>query len=74
MPRISPLTENARKDQALKAQLYGCMKAERITNEKMAKMLGISVNTFIRRKQAPDSLTLRERRILQKIFPGIVIE
>ena len=74
MPRIRPLTEDARKDRAFQEQLIGKMKAEGISYGQLAKMLGISINTLYKRRDAPETLTLREQRIIRKQFPGIQIE
>ena len=74
MPRIKPLTETQRKDRAFQEQLVGKMKAERITYGELAEILGISVNTLYARRDRPETLTLREQRILKKVFPDIAIE
>lgn len=74
MPRIRPLTEDAKKDRAFQEQLVGKMKAEGISYGQLARMLGISVNTLYKRRDEPETLTLREQRIIRKQFPGIEIE
>ena len=74
MPRVRPLTENARKDKAFREQLMGEMKANRMTYDRVAEILCISVNTLYRRRDEPETLTLREKRILEDTFPGIVIQ
>lgn len=74
MPRIKPLTENARKDRAFQEQLVGKMKADKVTYQQLAEILGVSIQTVYRRRDEPETLTLRERRILQRVFPDIVIE
>jgi DNA-binding NtrC family response regulator len=74
MPRIRPLTENERKDRAFQEHLHGAMKAARITYGQLAQILGISVNTLYRKRDNPETLTLREVRILEDTLPGIVIE
>jgi hypothetical protein len=50
------------------------MKAEHMSHERLAKMMGISLMTLYRKRDEPEKLTLKEIRILQEIFPGIVIE
>ena len=74
MPRINPLTETTRKDKAFLQQLYGAMKVEKTTAEKLAKILGISDKTLYRRMKHPDTFTLGEIRALREIFPGIEIK
>lgn len=74
MPRVKPLTETARKDKAFLQQLYGAMKVEKTTVEKLAKILGISDKTLYRRMKRPDTFTLGEIRALREIFPGIEIK
>lgn len=74
MPRIRPLTENERKNRAFQEHLHGAMKAQGITYEQLARILGISVNTMYRKRNNPETLTLREMRILGDTFPEIVIE
>jgi transcriptional regulator of acetoin/glycerol metabolism len=74
MPRVKPLTETARKDKAFLQQLYGAMKVEKTTVEKLAKILGISDKTLYRRMKRPDTFTLGEIRALREIFPGIEIQ
>ena len=74
MPRIRPLTEDARKDRAFQEQLVGKMKAEGISYGQLAQMLGISINTLYKRRDEPETMTLREQRIIRKRFPGIQIE
>lgn len=74
MPKVRPLTETARKDKAFLQQLYGAMKVEKTTVEKLAKILGISDKTLYRRMKHPDTFTLGEIRALREIFPGIEIK
>ena len=74
MPKVKPLTETARKDKAFLQQLYGAMKVEKTTVEKLAKILGISDKTLYRRMKRPDTFTLGEIRALREIFPGIEIK
>lgn len=74
MPKVRPLTETARKDKAFLQQLYGAMKVEKTTVEKLAKILGISDKTLYRRMKRPDTFTLGEIRALREIFPGIEIK
>ena len=74
MPKVKPLTETARKDKAFLQQLYGAMKVEKTTVEKLAKILVISDKTLYRRMKRPDTFTLGEIRALREIFPGIEIK
>ena len=74
MPRIHPLTENARKDDSFRRQLAGAMESERIGYEELAGLLGVSVKTLYRRRDEPETITLKERRLLLKIFPDLKIE
>ena len=74
MPKVKPLTENERKDRAIIEQVEGKMKACKITHKAMAAALGISIPTLYRRLDEPDSLTIREVRIITKMLPGIAIE
>ena len=74
MPRIKPLTENEKKDRIIQESLYSAMKATKTTYYQLAEILGISLNTVYRRRDEPETFTLRERRILEKTFPGITIE
>ena len=74
MPKVKPLTENERKDKAIIEQIAGKMKANRITRKAMADALGISVLTLYRRLENPDTLTLREIRIMEKVLPGLAVK
>ena len=74
MPKVKPLTENERKDREIIEQVEGKMKACRITHKAMAAALGISIPTLYRRLDEPDTLTIREVRIMQKVLPGLAIE
>lgn len=74
MPRVKPLTENERKDLAVREQLIGKMQVRHINGETLAEMVGVSRNTMYRRIKEPDTLTLKEIREIKKAFPGIVIE
>lgn len=74
MPRTKPLTDNARMDDSFRRQLVGAMKAERIGYRELAGVLGVSVNTLYRRRDEPETITLKERRLLLKIFPDLKIE
>ena len=74
MPRLRQLIENDRKDFKTKTQLMGRMKAEKISCDAMAELLGMSLPTFYRRRDNPETLTLREIRIIQQTFPGIEIQ
>lgn len=74
MPKVRPLTENERKDLAVREQLIGKMQTRHINGETLAEMVGVSRNTMYRRIKEPDTLTLKEIREIKKAFPGIVIE
>lgn len=74
MPKVKPLTENERKNRAIIEQIEGKMKAGRITHKAMAAALGISLPTLYRRLDEPDSLTIREVRIMTKLLPGLSVE
>jgi len=73
MPKLKE-SENAHKDMAIREQLIGKMRTNKISSEQMADMLGISLNTFYRHRDEPEKLSLRELRIIADIFPDIVIE
>lgn len=73
MPRIAPLTEEERRNMEFRGELARAMKITRWGNEKTANALGVTVKTLIDRKNHPEKLTLREIRILRKVFPGINI-
>ena len=74
MPKVRPLTENARRDRAIKAQIVGLMKVEGLSSQEMADKLGVSLNTFYRHRNEPEMMTLREQRLLLQIFPEINIQ
>ena len=74
MPKVKPLTENERLDKAIAEQVSGKMHTARMSRQDMALALGISVPTLYRRMDNPEELTLREIRIMRRMFPGIVIE
>ena len=74
MPRLKPLTDNARMDDSFRRQLVGAMKAERMGYGELAGLLGVSVRTLYRRRDEPETITLKERRLLLKIFPDLKIE
>lgn len=74
MPKVKPLTENQRRDRDFQEQLVGKMKSHRITYAKLADALGCSVNSLYRRRDNPETLTLREIRILTQIFPDLQIQ
>lgn len=74
MPRVKPLTEQERKNRNLREQLIGGMKNEKLTYKRVAEALGISVNTMYRRVENPETLTLREIRGLNQIFPDLIVE
>lgn len=74
MPKVKPLTENERRDAAIKKQIYGEMKVARMDSEDVANAIGIAKNTLYRRMKSPETLTLREIRAIRKLFPEVVIE
>lgn len=74
MPKVKPLTENERKNRAIVEQVEGKMKLNKITHKAMAAALGISIPTLYRRLDEPDSLTIREVRIMTKLLPGLSVE
>lgn len=74
MPKVKPLTENERKNRAIVEQVEGKMKLHRITHKAMAAALGISIPTLYRRLDEPDTLTIREVRIMMKLLPGLSVE
>jgi hypothetical protein len=61
-------------DDLFRRQLVGAMKAERMGYRELAGVLGVSVNTLYRRRDEPETITLKERRLLLKIFPDLKIE
>ena len=73
MPRIAPITEEERRNLAIRGELARAMKMTQWGNQKTADALGVTVKTLITRKNHPETLTLREIRILRKVFPGIEI-
>ncbi|MBR0320285.1 MAG: hypothetical protein IIX10_04445 [Clostridia bacterium] len=74
MPRIKPLTENERKDNAVRGQLAKYQAELRKDNQTVAAYLGITPRTYTNRKNNPSSFTLEEQRRLKRLFPGIIIE
>ncbi len=74
MTKVKPLTENQRRDLDFQEQLVGKMKSHRITYTKLADALGCSVNSLYRRRDNPETLTLREIRILRETFPDLIIQ
>lgn len=74
MPTVKPLTEGARKDKSIKAELLLRMKEEHMSHEDVAEKMGISLNTLYRKRDEPEKLTLKDIRNLQQIFPGMKIE
>lgn len=74
MPRVRPLTETERKNEALVSQIWGCMKVQGFSGETVAEYISIGKNTFYRRMKDPSSFTLGELRSLKKIFPTLNIE
>lgn len=74
MPKVKPLTENERLDKAIAEQVSGKMHTARMSRQDMAFALGISVPTLYRRMDNPEELTLREIRIIRRMFPGVEIE
>lgn len=74
MPKLIPLTEAERRNQAFQGQLHARMKAEHMSHERLAKIMNISIMTLYRKRDEPERLTLKEIRMLQEIFPGIEIQ
>ena len=74
MPKVKPITENERKNLAIIEQIAGKMKANRVTHKALASALGVSMPTLYRRLEKPDTLTVKEVRIITKILPGVTIE
>jgi DNA invertase Pin-like site-specific DNA recombinase len=73
MPRVKPLTEQERKNRNLREQLVGGMKNENLTYKSVAESLGISVQTFYRRIENPETLTMKEIWGLQKLLPDLTV-
>lgn len=73
MPRVKPLTEQERKNRNLREQLVGGMKNENLTYKSVAEALGISVQTFYRRIENPETLTMKEIWGLQKLLPDLTV-
>ena len=73
MPRIKPLTSSDRENMSIREQIIAKMKTAKISSETMAEMMGISLNTFYRHRDRPETLTLREIRILKDVLSGIEI-
>ena len=73
MPRVKPLTEQERKNRNLREQLVGGMKNENLTYKSVAESLGISVQTFYRRIENPETLTMKEFWGLQKLLPDLTV-
>lgn len=73
MPRVKPLTETERKNRALLGMIAMGMANEGKTNEEMAKSMGMSYGTWMRRKRTPEEFTVRELRKMKAILPGIEI-
>ena len=73
MPRVKPLTEQERKNRNLREQLVGGMKNENLTYKSVAESLGISVQTFYRRIENPETLTMKEIWGLQKLIPDLTV-
>ena len=74
MPKIIPLTNADKRNRAIQGQLVTMMKANHVTWDRLAKMLGISLMTMYRKRDDPERFTLKEVRRLQEIFPEIKIE
>ena len=74
MPKLRPLTENERRDAAIKKQIYGEMRVAHMDSGAVADAIGIARNTMYRRMKSPETLTLREIRAIRKLFPEVVIE
>lgn len=68
MPRVTPTASEQRRKE-LSARIQYHMARKGYDNEKMAKLLGISNRTFIKRKlHAPDEFSLLEIWMMEKAF------
>lgn len=65
---------SASKDEAFMVQLNGIMTAKKMGCQEVANALGISLQTFYRRRETPSTFTLGEIRALREIFPSIEIK
>ena len=74
MPKVRPLTENDRLDQAFQERLIGMMKTRHISRKKLSELMHVDVNTIYRRVKCPETLKLAEIRQLREIFPGLIVE
>lgn len=74
MPKVKPLTESSRKDNEFRKQLLLVMDEKHISYQKLADLLGVHINTVYNKRDHPETVTLRERRILLKVFPDMKIE
>mgnify|MGYP003292623920 CR=1 FL=1 len=70
MPKIRPLTEADRKNQALLGEIAMGMSFARKNNKDMAAALGIKAQTWCRKKKNPGTFTLSELRKIQAILPA----
>ena len=73
MPRVTPLTEQERNSRRLREQIVGGIRNEKLTNKAVAEALGVSYQTFYRRIEHPETLTIAEFWELQKIRPDLEI-
>ena len=74
MPKTTPQSDNDCKDRMLREQLYGKMKAQKVSSEYLASMLGMSLKTFYRIRTEPWRMTVRDIRIIREVFPDFQIE
>ena len=74
MPRSQQQIENDCKDRAIREQLYGKMKAQKVSSEYLASMLGMSLKTFYRLRTEPWRMTVRDIRIIREVFPDFQVE
>lgn len=74
MPRSQQQIENDRRDRMIREQLYGKMKAQKVSSEYLASMLGMSLKTFYRIRMEPWRMTVRDIRIIREVFPDFRVE
>ena len=70
MPKIRPLTEADRKNQALLAEIALGMSFARKSNQDVAAALGITAQSWCRKKRDPGTFTLSELRKIQSMLPA----
>lgn len=67
-------SSTARKDNEFRKQLLLAMDEKQISYQKLADLLGVHINTVYNKRDHTETVTLRERRILLKVFPDMKIE